>query len=339
MNAAPLRERAQFQGVLEEIARAASQPWAVMAVEEDAAGQQASRRLGPLLPEGISFVPGPASPVSLAPVELIDRAIDLALQAAVIVCAPADLLEAPGTSLDLLSSRSLGADVRAVYAPSEALALAKANPGREVVLVWVGFEDTAPAIALAALRATREDVPNFSVLAAHLLVPAALRALLVRPRPPCAGFVVARSLCAVSGPGAYRPLCRAFHVPVVLAGSEPVDLLRALLDCVRQLETGRAAVEGDEGCAAGNPVARALIRQTMRIADLPWRGLGVVRDSGWVLRPEFGALDALRRYPAPLPARHAYASATSGQRPGALLLGSGASACAPIPRPRSFLPS
>ena len=53
-----------------------------------------------------------------------------------------------------------------------------------------------------------------------------------------------------------------YHVPIVVTGFEPVDLLEGIWRAIRQLEEGRAEVENQYSRLVrprGNPAARAAI--------------------------------------------------------------------------------
>ncbi|HML28334.1 MAG TPA: hydrogenase formation protein HypD, partial [Hyphomicrobium sp.] len=77
----------------------------------------------------------------------------------------------PGSRKSLLQAKATGADVRMVYSPMDALALARKNPDREVVFFGIGFETTMPSTALTILQAEAEGIANFSVFCNHITVP------------------------------------------------------------------------------------------------------------------------------------------------------------------------
>jgi hydrogenase expression/formation protein HypD len=211
----------------------------------------------------------------------------------------------PGSDgASLLSARAAGADVRLITAPIEALELARTHPQRQVVVLAVGFETTAPATALLARRALAEGLANLAILTAHVRVAPAMEALLAPAADPAAapavqGFLAAGHVCAVVGTAELRQRITARGVPVVVTGFEPVDLLRGVLACVRQLEAGRAALVNAYPRAVredGNPAARALLEEVFTVVDRAWRGLGVIAGGGLALRGPFAALEARRRF-------------------------------------------
>lgn len=294
------RDAARARALALEIARTVSRPWRVM---EICGGQtHAILRFGidQMLPPGLELVHGPGCPVCVTPVELIDKAIELAFQPGVLLASFGDMLRVPGSRTDLLSARARGARVAAVYSPLDAVRLAEHNPDSRVVFFSVGFETTVPGVALALRRAREKMVFNFSILSAHVLVPPALRAILGSPGNRIQGVLAAGHVCTVEGYEDYEPIAREFGVPIVVTGFEPVDLLLGLLTCVRQLERGQARVENQYARAVrreGNPAARALVREIFEPVDRKWRGIGVIPASGLRLREAWADFDAERRFP------------------------------------------
>jgi len=79
-----------------------------------------------------------------------------------------------------------------------------------------------------------------------------------------------------------------------------VDIARALLMCVKQLEEGRAEVENAYARSAlkeGNQSAQNIIKQVFEPCDRAWRGIGVIPNSGYRLRGPFQGYDAELRFP------------------------------------------
>lgn len=281
------------------LARTATRPWTVMEICGGQTHAIVKFGLDELLPPGITLVHGPGCPVCVTPAELIDQAVELALRPGTILCSFGDMLRVPGSGIDLLTAKARGGDVRIVYSPLDAVALAEANPSRETVFFAVGFETTAPANALAVLRAARAGLKNFSLLVSHVLVPPAMRAILGAPDNRVQGFLAAGHVCAIMGTAEYHAIAAEYRSPVVVTGFEPVDIMEGLLRCVRQLEAGRAEVENAYTRAVradGNAPARALVAEAFAVEDRNWRGLGAIPQSGWGLRPELAAYDAPRKF-------------------------------------------
>jgi hydrogenase expression/formation protein HypD len=226
---------------------------------------------------------------------MIDRAHAIAAQKDVIFTSFGDMLRVPGSSGDLLSLKGRGADVRVVYAPLDAVQIARANPGRRVVFFGIGFETTAPANAMAVQTARRLGVKNFSMLVSHVLVPPAIAAILQTDGNRVQGFLGPGHVCAVMGFREYEALSAHYKVPIVITGFEPVDLLEGVYLALRQLEAGSAAVENQyvrTVTREGNRRARDLIFEVFEVADRKWRGVGSIPKSGYKLRYEYREHDA-----------------------------------------------
>jgi hydrogenase expression/formation protein HypD len=203
----------------------------------------------------------------------------------------------PGSSSDLFEVKASGGDVRIAYSPMEAIKIARANPGRQVVFFGVGFETTAPANAMPVWQARREGLTNFSLLASHVLVPPAIRLLLRQPSNRVQGFIAPGHVCTVMGYREYEDLAAEFRVPFVVGGFEPVDLLEAIAMLVEQLEEGRAEAENQYSRSVtreGNPAARKIMFEVFEPCDRKWRGIGPIPMSGYRIREEFAQYDAER---------------------------------------------
>jgi hydrogenase expression/formation protein HypD len=285
---------------VEAIARAVTRPWTIMEICGGQTHSIVRHGLDALLPEGLELVHGPGCPVCVTPTALIDAAVELAGRPEVTFCSFGDMLRVPGSERNLLAAKAAGGDVRVVYSPLDAVALAQALPGREVVFFAVGFETTAPANALAVYRAAQEGLANFSLLVSHVLVPPAIEAILASPANRVQGILAAGHVCTVMGFREYEPLAARYRVPIVVTGFEPLDILQGLLMCVRQLEQGRHQVENQYSRSVardGNRGAQELIREVFEIVTRDWRGVGPIERSGFGLRGPYQGFDALRRFP------------------------------------------
>ncbi len=294
------RDAALVHTLAAAIARAATRPWTIMEICGGQTHAIVKFGLDELLPPPLTLVHGPGCPVCVTSADLIDAAVELALQHGVILCSFGDMLRVPGNGIDLLTAKARGGDVRIVYSPLDAVTLAREHPAKPVVFFAVGFETTAPANALAVLRAEREQVRNFSILTSHVLVPPAMRAILGSPDNRVQGFLAAGHVCTIMGLQEYGPIARDHRAPIIITGFEPVDILEGILRCVQQLESGRAEVENAYARAVrpeGNLHARRIVEQVFEIADRDWRGLGVIPRSGLALRPAYADYDAARRFP------------------------------------------
>jgi hydrogenase expression/formation protein HypD len=282
-----------------EIARITTRPWTIMEVCGGQTHAIVKFGIDQLLPREVTLIHGPGCPVCVTPVELIDKAVDLAARPEVIFCSFGDMLRVPGSRTDLLAVKAVGGDVRVVYSPLDAVKVAGQNPGKEVVFFAVGFETTAPATAMAVYQAAQKGVWNFSILISHVLVPPAIEALLSAPDCRVQGFLAAGHVCTVMGYEEYLPIAAKHRVPIVVTGFEPLDILQGILLCLAQLETGRAEVENQYTRSVrreGNLPARQLVGEVFRVVPRKWRGIGEIPQSGLGLRETYKAFDAERKF-------------------------------------------
>jgi hydrogenase expression/formation protein HypD len=289
------RDPAAVESVVQRIHATVTRRWTLMEVCGGQTHSILKFGLDELLPGEVRLVHGPGCPVCVTPLELIDRAIAIASRPDVVFCSFGDMLRVPGSRDDLLKVKARGGDVRVVYSPLDAVRLARQHPERKVVFFAVGFETTAPANAMAVHRAKAEGLANFSVLVAHVLVPPALEALLSSEGSQIQGLLAPGHVCAVTGYREYEPLAARYHIPIVVTGFEPLDLLKGVLAAVTQLERGQATVENQYPRAVvreGNPAALRMIEDVFVVSDRSWRGVGEIPKSGYALAPEHAAFDA-----------------------------------------------
>ena len=289
------RDRASAEEYARAIARITTRPWMIMEVCGGQTHAIVKFGIDELLPKLITLLHGPGCPVCVTPVELVDKATQIASRPDVIFCSFGDMLRVPGTKRDLFAVKAAGGDVRTVYSPMDALKLARDNPSRRVVFFAVGFETTAPANAMAVHQAKQAGIRNFSVLVSHVLVPPAIEALLSSPDNRVQGFLAAGHVCTVMGYEEYVPIAAKYGVPIVVTGFEPLDILQGVYMCVRQLEEGRAEVENQYTRSVrreGNRPAQQLVSQVFRVVPRKWRGVGEIPQSGLGLAPEYVAYDA-----------------------------------------------
>lgn len=282
-----------------EIARVTTRPWTLMEVCGGQTHAIVKFGLDELLPKQVTLIHGPGCPVCVTPVELIDKALDIAARPNVTFCSFGDMLRVPGSSTDLLSVKARGGDVRITYSPLDALKIAEQHPEREVVFFGVGFETTAPATAMAVYQASQRGLKNFSLLVSHVLVPPAIEAVLGAPDCRVQGFLAAGHVCAVMGFEEYIPIAAKHRVPIVVTGFEPLDILQGVLMCLEQLEQGRAEVENQYSRAVrqeGNRPAQQLIKNVFQVVPRKWRGVGEIPASGLGLRPAYAAFDAEHKF-------------------------------------------
>ena len=195
-----------------------TKPWTIMEICGGQTHSIVKYGIDELLPGKITLVHGPGCPVCVTPVELINKALEIAAKPDVIFCSFGDMLRVPGTEKDLLSVKASGGNVKTVYSPLDALNIARNNPDIEIVFFAVGFETTAPANAMAVHQAKKQGVKNFSILVSHVLVPPAMEAILSSLECRVQGFLAAGHVCTVMGYNEYNPIAKKYKVPIVVTG-------------------------------------------------------------------------------------------------------------------------
>ncbi len=253
-----------------------------------------------LLPKGVVHLSGPGCPVCVTHESEVNAFLDLAGRDGVILATFGDLMRVPGHGgRNLKKAVADGARVKVVYSPMDTLALARENPGDQVVFIGVGFETTAPTIAATILMAREQNIGNLRVLCFHKTVPPALEALMADPDTNIDGFILPGHVSAVIGIEPYMPIAERYHKNAVVTGFEPADILSSLVRMVVWRNQGLALVSnnytrvvGDKG----NPKALEVMYEVFEPCDALWRGLGMIPGSGLRIRPEFEQFDALRHY-------------------------------------------
>jgi hydrogenase expression/formation protein HypD len=251
-----------------------------------------------LLPPDVRLTSGPGCPVCVTPPGYVDAAIEMGRLPGITIATFGDLVRVPGSVSSLEQERAQGIQVRVVYSPIDALALAKAESARTVVFLAVGFETTTPAVALTVKAAREQGVSNYLVLAAHKTMPGAMEALVRGGDVLVDGFLCPGHVSVVAGAKIFSFLADTYGIPCVVAGFEPEDILEGINMLLTQLGEGRSAVEiGYERAVTweGNTAAQKVTAEVFVEGDSEWRGLGVIPGSGMVLRPEYSEHDAALR--------------------------------------------
>jgi hydrogenase expression/formation protein HypD len=255
-----------------------------------------------LLPENVELISGPGCPVCVTDPGYIDAAIALAGQGAILATF-GDMIRVPGSDSDLTQCRSAGGDVRVCYSPSAAVESAQSHPDREVVFLAIGFETTIVPVVSIVDEALRAGVRNVSLLTAFKLVPPALHALLADKEIKIDAYLCPAHVSAIIGSQAYEPFAADYHVPCVVAGFEPLDILYGVHGILGQVLKNEARVDNQYARVVrpgGNPKAQARIAQYLEPVDAVWRGIGVIPASGLALRPAFAAYDAEKKFGLPV---------------------------------------
>jgi hydrogenase expression/formation protein HypD len=239
-----------------------------------------------LLSEGVRLLSGPGCPVCVTPNRLVDTAIAYARRDDVTLMTFGDMLKVPGSTSSLAAEKARGRDVRLVYSPTDAVEFARANPDRTVVFFAIGFETTTPTCAAAVLDAHEAGLGNFFVVSAG--------------KVHVDGFVCPGHVSVVTGFGIYRDVVEKHHIPCVITGFEPVDILKAVLMLAEQVAAGQARIENEYNRVVrpeGNRIAQQVIAEVFEPVDSEWRGIGTIPQSGLAVREAFERHDALKRLP------------------------------------------
>ncbi|HHJ98975.1 MAG TPA: hydrogenase formation protein HypD [Actinobacteria bacterium] len=290
--------------LVEAIHSTAQEPCTLMEVCGTHTMAIAKHGLRGLMPDTIKLLSGPGCPVCVTANPDIDLAIEMARQPGVILTTFGDMMKVPGSYSSLSAEKAEGRDVRVVYSPLDSLALAEREPEKHVVFLGVGFETTAPTVALTIKEAARRGLSNWSALSLHKTVPGALQALVNDSEVRVTGFILPGHVSTIIGTGPYEFLATEYGVPGVITGFEPVDVLQGVWMLARQLAEGRAEIEiayGRGVDASGNRAAIAAMEAAFEPCDSEWRGIGVIPGTGLALRPEFSRYDARVRVPVTPP--------------------------------------
>jgi len=249
-----------------------------------------------LLPESVDVIAGPGCPVCIVPAAEIDEAIKLALEKNVTIATFGDLIRVPASELSLQDARARGGDVRIVYSIIDAVKMAEKELNRDFVFFAVGFETTAPSTAVEVLK---KPPPNLSFLVSHRLIPPVMELLLGVGDLHIDGFIAPGHVSTIIGMKPYELFPRAYRMPTVVAGFEPLDVLFAVSMLLQQIKNKEAKLENEYSRVVawdGNVKAQKLITQAFDVVDGHWRGLGRVPASALALKKEYSDYDARSKY-------------------------------------------
>ncbi len=248
-----------------------------------------------MLPANVRLVSGPGCPVCVTPTSYVDLALRILEEPGVAIATFGDMIRVPGSNSSLERERGSGRRINVVYSAMDVLDLARAQPATTFVFLGVGFETTAPTVAQMVRRAEEDGIPNIQVLAGQKLVPPALQALLSDPRLRIDGLILPGHVSVVIGSDAYGFVAERFHVPGVIAGFEPVDLLAGILDLLEMRDRQEPSIANRYGrfvTRDGNRAALSVLESVYEVEETEWRGLGLIPGSGLSLRPELAHRDA-----------------------------------------------
>lgn len=248
-----------------------------------------------MLPKTIDVIAGPGCPVCILPAVEIDEAIQLALKD-VTITTFGDVIRVPGSESSLQEAKASGADVRIVYSPADAVKMAKKEPEKEFVFFAIGFETTAPSTAIEVLG---KPPKNLSFLVSHRLIPPAMELLLGVGDLHIDGFIAPGHVSTIIGLKPYEIFPKAYRMPTIVAGFEPLDILFAVSMLLKQMRSNEAKLENEYTRSVsweGNIKAQKLIEKAFNVVDGSWRGLGKLPSSSLALKEDYAEYDARKKY-------------------------------------------
>jgi hydrogenase expression/formation protein HypD len=252
-----------------------------------------------LLPDTVKLVSGPGCPVCVSSTGYIDRAIAYSRLDDVIITTYGDLIRVPGSTSSLDKEKANGADVRIVYSILDALTIAKKNRRKKVVFLGIGFETTAPSSAAGIIKAQMAGLRNFYLFSSHKIMPPAMEAL-IDEGVKIDGYIAPGHVTTITGTAIYENIPKKFGLGCVVSGFEPVDLLKAILMLVEQIENDDPKVEIAYTRVVkpeGNVKAQQILYEVFELRDDWWRGLGILPKSGLKIKDEYKMHDAEEMIP------------------------------------------
>lgn len=255
-----------------------------------------------LLAPYADLISGPGCPVCVTDQTHMDHMIAFAKEKDRIIATFGDMFKVPGSVSTLSKEKADGADVRIVYSAASAVDIALRNQEKRIVLLGIGFETTAPGIALAIQRAHREKCKNFYVYSAHKLTPPAVKEILRDPHHDIDGFLLPGHVSVMIGRRGWRFL--EGIRPAVISGFEPIDLLTAVYVLAHRTFIQQAEVINHYPRFVkenGNEKAWEILQTTFQMSNATWRGFGEIPESGLTLASAYSHFDASKMLPVQLP--------------------------------------
>ena len=245
-----------------------------------------------MLSPKIKLLSGPGCPVCVTPTAYVDRLVELSLQQNICVVTFGDMLRVPGSKTSLSEAKGMGAKVVMVYSPMDIIKMAEEDSQTTFVFAAVGFETTTPVYALLLEEVMERGLTNVKLLTALKTMPGVVD-YLCKEGAEIEGFLAPGHVAAVTGSDIFKPLAEKYQIPFGVSGFEGEEILYALYGIVK--EAGQGVVRNfypQVVSAEGNTKAKTLVEKYFRKADATWRGMGMIADTGMVLRPEYAAYDA-----------------------------------------------
>jgi len=294
---------AQIHALVKEIPRAQHKPLQIMEVCGGHTHSIFRYGLEQLLPKEIELIHGPGCPVCVLPMGRVDDCVAIAEQPDVIFTTFGDAMRVPGSKKSLQQAKAEGCDIRMVYSPMDALALAKRNPDKTVVFFGLGFETTMPSTALTLQQARAQGVDNFQLFCNHITIIPTIKAILDSPDMYIDGFLGPGHVSMVIGQKPYEFISAHYERPLVVAGFEPLDVLQSIHMLLLQIREGEARIENQYTRIVpdgGNHQALKAVSEVFELREFfEWRGLGSIDHSGVRIRESYAQFDAERQFVLP----------------------------------------
>ncbi len=247
-----------------------------------------------LLSDKIELLSGPGCPVCVTPTSYIDRLIELSFQENTTVVTFGDLLRVPGAKESLNTAKGRGGSVEMVYSPMDVLKLAADNKYRIYVFAAVGFETTAPVYTLLLDQAILQGLDNIKLLTAIKTMPGAI-SYLCDNGAKISGFIAPGHVSAVTGSNYFNNLAAKYQIPFAVSGFGAKELIVAIYGLIQMVLAGDNSVKNFYTSVVeqeNNPIIEGKLNKYFEKADVTWRGMGLIPESGLLLRQEYKQFDA-----------------------------------------------
>ncbi|EZP77469.1 hydrogenase isoenzymes formation protein HypD [Parageobacillus genomosp. 1] len=255
------------------------------------------------LQDDIRLISGPGCPVCVTDQAAIDAMISLTDGDDRIICTFGDMMRVPGSNGTLMQAKAEGKDIRVVYSPIDAVRIAEQNQQKEVIFLGIGFETTIPILAAALKEAEENEVRNFSIWMSTKLTEPILRHLLNNKEVALDGFLLPGHVSMVMGRKHFEFLAAEYHLPGVISGFEAIELLSSLRRLlVLALDQNALVMNEYRNVVSeeGNKHAKYWMNHYFSLCDEPWRGIGIIPQSGMDFREEYRPFNAKEKFSVPM---------------------------------------
>lgn len=254
-----------------------------------------------LLSSNINLISGPGCPVCVTPDISLDYIYYLSLKKDIIIATYGDMIRVPGSSpyLTLEKAKSLGANVQIVYSSMDAIKIAENNKEKKVVFLGIGFETTMPATAVALKEAKEKGVNNFYVLSLHKGVEPVVKALLEDKGVKIDGFILPGHVACIIGEEGFNYI-KEYNINGVITGFSFEEVIKGIFKLAQNIESGNCKIENCYKSIVSkkeNQEAKELFDDVFQIKDDYWRGIGLIKNSGYKLNHKYSDFDIEKIYP------------------------------------------